>query len=282
MSATLQTTTAPATTLLDSLSCADPTAADLRDRAVFWREYLRTTPGLTTDQIARLEASCVALLARADRMDAPAPVPVLVAPVRAKAARKSPAAPKPAAIAAERFWTMHTEAVRAIREIYGDSWHSRAPLSETVVLSVPARLCTMTGPLGGKIKWRRDWRMPAGRYWDGAALPDCGLEVAPAPVDQGPLPGAGVAEIVAEQIKQDKRYRIVAAARVRHAQALRGGLKLSAGMNRGRYPRALWWQDAAAVRRELASALFNWKVSVGLVDGAEYGVDGERDLAGEG
>lgn len=33
--------------------------------------------------------------------------------------------------------------------------------------------------------------------------------------------------------------------------------------------------------RELASALYDWKVSVGLVDGPEFGVDTERELAGE-
>ena len=204
MSASLQTTFAPAA-LLDQLSNADPTSVDLRARAAFWRRYVETTPGLTSDQIARLEASCVALLARAGRMDAPAPVVAIVP----KAARKSPAAPKaPAktAMTAEQFWTLHGQAVARIRACLGENWGSHAP-RDSVTLTVPSRLCSMTGPLGSKIKWRRDWRMPAAQYWPNGALPDCGLEVAPPVVDQGPLPGAGMGNIIAYQILADKQHR---------------------------------------------------------------------------
>lgn len=204
MSASLQTTFAPVT-LLDQLSNADPTSADLRARAAFWRRYVETTPGLTSDQIARLEAACVALAARADHMDTPTPVVALVP----KMTRKSPATTKPAktsAMTAEQFWTLHGQAVAAIGACLGENWYSHAP-RESVTLTVPSRLCSMTGPLGGKIKWRRDWRMPAARYWPGGTLPDCGLDVAPPVGERRPLPGAGVAGIVAWQIVADKQHR---------------------------------------------------------------------------
>lgn len=206
MSAALETISAPATTLLDSLSCADPTATDLRTRAAFWREYLRTTPNLSADQIARLEASCMALLARADRMDAPAPVVELrTSRTKPDSVRVSRAA-KPAALTAERFWDLHRDAVQAIRTMHGPRWDIHAPLSDTVAVTVPAKLCAMTGPLGGKIKWRRDHRVPSGKYWPGGALPDCGLEVAPPVGERKPLPGAGMAAIIAHQIIADRQH----------------------------------------------------------------------------
>jgi hypothetical protein len=222
----------------------------------------------------------VALAARADQMDAPAPVVTLVP----KTTRKSPTAPAPKvtkvpAMTAERFWSLHGAAVDAICSCLGENWYSHAPLTETVVLTVPGRLCSMTGPLGGKIKWRRDWRVPAARYWPERTLPDCGLEIAPAPVDQGPLPGAGVAEIVAEQIKRDRRFNIVRKARMAHERFCH--IFGSFGL-RGSAYHVTSLAEAATIRRELASALFDWKVSAGLIDGAEYGVDAERDLAGEG
>ena len=281
MSAALETTFAPVT-LLDQLSNADPTSADLRARAAFWRRYVETTPGLTSDQVARIEASCVALIARADHMDAPAPVVALVhaaPPQRRGNVLPRVAKPKAApAMTAEQFWTLHGRAVAQIRACLGENWYSHTP-RDSVTLTVPSKLCSMTGPLGGKIKWRRDWRMPAAQYWPGGALPDCGLDVAPEPCDQGPLPGDGVAEIVAEQIKQDKRFNIIRKARVAHTRACEGGCG-SFGL-RGSAYHATSLARAAEIRRELASALFDWKVSVGLVDGAEYGVDAERELAGE-
>lgn len=210
MSAALQTIDAPATTLLDSLSCADPSSADLRARAAFWRRYVETTPELSTDQAFRIIANCVALDDRADRMDAPAPVVALVAHKTGlfthKVGRRSaPKVAKTPTIRPDEFWAMHTRAVDAVRNVWGDRWHVYG--LESVPVCVPSRLCTMTGPLGGKIKWRRDWRMPAAKYWPGGALPACGLEVAPPRRDKGPLPGAGVANIVAYQILADKQHR---------------------------------------------------------------------------
>lgn len=203
MSAALQTTAFHADTSLDRLTRPDPSSLDLRFRALFWRKYASgNAAGLTTEQYGRILSNCCTMEDVADRLDHPSPIVALVPRIPAK---RKPVQPAVATITAERFWSLHKQAVTAIWNAYGERWHSRAPLSETVCLTVPARLCAMTGPLGGKIKWRRDWRMPAAKYWPGGVLPDCGLLIAPPVRHQGPLPGAGMAAIVQYQIVADRQ-----------------------------------------------------------------------------
>ena len=172
-----------------ALTTLHPTPDDLRLRAVFWRKYLgQESPNLSTEQCRAVYTNCVEMLALADRMERPAPPVQLVArredalaPVRA--ARKPM---KPAAIGAERFWTLHSDAVRAMVARHGLSWKNDRP-DETVEITLPSRLCSYLGPLGGRIRWRRDHRVPGPEYWPGGALPE-GVEALPsAPRYDGPM-----------------------------------------------------------------------------------------------
>ena len=162
---------------LAALTCAHPTADDLRVRAEFWREYVRTTPGLSRTCAGLVDQNCAGMVRLADQMDNPAPVVSLV-PKRKVV--------KPAAIAAERFWELHSAAVSTITRAHGPSWRNDHP-EETVEVTLPVRLCSMIGKLGNRIRWRRDWRMPAAAYWAGGALPE-GVEALPvAPRYDGPM-----------------------------------------------------------------------------------------------
>lgn len=172
-------------TALDSLTAANPTAADLRVRVAFWRRYLATET-LAADQAARIAANCRAMEAAADRMDHPAPVvPLAIVPTSVKPIKTVKPA-KAAAIGAAEFWDLAGRAVRNLVAARGLSWRNSAP-EETLEFTLPARLCAYTGPLGGRIKWRRDHRLPAAKYWPNGALP-AGVEAAPsAPRYTGPM-----------------------------------------------------------------------------------------------
>lgn len=86
-------------------------------------------------------------------------------------------AKKPFALSASEFWSLHARAVDAISRVHGSRWQFTATF-DTVLITLPTRLCSWVGPLGGKIKWRRDHRMPDAKYWPGATLPD-GVVAAP-------------------------------------------------------------------------------------------------------
>jgi len=184
---------------LAALTCARPTADDLRVRAEFWREYVRTTPGLSRSCAGLVDQNCAATVRLADQMDNPAPVVVLV-PKRKVA--------KVAAIGASEFWELHSQAVSAITRAHGPSWRNDQP-EETCEVRLPARLCSMVGPLGGRIRWRRDWRMPAASWWPLGRLPE-GVEALPvAPRYNGPMDVSldWRTAIIAHQIIADKQQK---------------------------------------------------------------------------
>jgi hypothetical protein len=157
-------------TSLDRLTSADPSAADLRYRAEFWQRYVATasTEALSTDQAARIILNCVAMVDLADRMEAPRAPVVQLVPVKKSTAPKAPAKPK--MVSAAQFWTLHTFAVNRMIAVHGAQWKLTAP-EETVETRLPAKLCSYVGPLGGKITWRRDQRIPAAKYWPNGELP---------------------------------------------------------------------------------------------------------------
>lgn len=159
-------------TSLDRLTSAEPTAADLRYRAEFWRAYAkREAESLTVDQYCRIQDNCDSMLSAAARLEAPAAPVVKLATVRKTAATKAPKMPT-----AAEFWTLHTSAVDRIIAVHGARWKLTAP-QETAETRLPAKLCSYVGPLGGKITWRRDQRIPGAQYWPGGILP-VGVELA--------------------------------------------------------------------------------------------------------
>jgi len=92
------------------------------------------------------------------------------APAKAKPEpRKS--TPSTRRLGAREFWDMNSFAVHAIVNVYGTGWKCRAPLGETVLASVPAGLRSYKTPTGSTVRWLRDHRMPAARFWPGGALP---------------------------------------------------------------------------------------------------------------
>ena len=99
-----------------------------------------------------------------DGRPAPAEVPTAILRKRV--------AVKPKAIGAETFWASHGHAVAACAGRYGENWRIAAPMGETVLVTLPAKLCAYKGPLGTTIRYRRDHRMPGARYWPEGRLPD--------------------------------------------------------------------------------------------------------------
>lgn len=93
-------------------------------------------------------------------------------------ARKAPTARRTGGINAFQFWAQHGKAVEAIIAAYGLSWKVRAPHGETVLATVPT--CWRSGKTerGGIVRWSKDHRMPAARYWPEGRLPT-GLEITP-------------------------------------------------------------------------------------------------------
>lgn len=192
---------------LDRLTSPFPCADDLRARATFWRQYaFRESARIGSDQSRRILSNCEVMESLAREMDDPSPVASLVA--RQPRPRKVSIAGK---IDAPSFWGMHKAAVRAIAAEHGAAWYCDAPHA-TVEVTVPARLRSYVGPLGGRITWRRDWRMPAPRYWPGETLPP-GVEATPsAPRYTGSMgddhPSVVMIRLaVAEQIVRDRLLR---------------------------------------------------------------------------
>lgn len=100
------------------------------------------------------------------------------------AAYKSLAASKPATgrrvvrISALEFWQRHGAAVEAIRAVYGNGWKCRAPFGETELATVPPGWRSCKTERGTVLRWGRDHRVPAARYWPGQRLP-LGLSITP-------------------------------------------------------------------------------------------------------
>jgi hypothetical protein len=193
-------------TSLDHLTSAEPSAADLRYRAEFWRAYAkREADSLTVDQYCRIQDNCDGMLSAAARMDQPAAPVVQLVTAKKSTAPKAPAKPK--MVSAAEFWTLHTSAVDRIIAVHGARWKLTAP-DHTVETRLPAKLCSYVGPLGGKITWRRDQRMPSAQYWPGGVLP-AGIELANPGRDKADWATNGILERAEmarlEQIETDRR-----------------------------------------------------------------------------
>lgn len=192
---------------LDRLTSPFPSAEDLRARAAFWRQYaFRESGRLGSEQSRRILSNCDGMDHLALELDNPSPVARLVA--KQPRPRKQVIEGK---VSAPAFWSMHASAVRSIAAEHGERWFLTAP-ADTILVSVPTRLRSYIGPLGGRITWRRDWRMPAARYWPDGVLP-AGLELPPvAPRYTGPMGDnhpsmVMIRAAVAEQIVKDRLLR---------------------------------------------------------------------------
>ncbi|HTI81799.1 MAG TPA: hypothetical protein VL614_15225 [Acetobacteraceae bacterium] len=98
-------------------------------------------------------------------------------PVRVPAAPRRSLATAPA-VGAERFWQAAGAAQRAIIDAYGLHWAVRAPIGETILVTVPPRLRSFKSERGTTIRYRADHRLPAARFWPGGEIPAV-LEVTP-------------------------------------------------------------------------------------------------------
>jgi hypothetical protein len=96
--------------------------------------------------------------------------PFLVAP-KVKARAKAKAAPKPTFMDPFAFWTMHHAAVDKIRAVYGDFWSVRAPLGETELVAVDAKLRPSRKSGAFIVSYPRDNRFPAAKYWPAGEYP---------------------------------------------------------------------------------------------------------------
>jgi len=160
-------------TILDQLTAPMITPDLLRVRASYWRIVAdRHVRARRLAQADRLRINCEAMERQALEMET-APVTSIV-----PRAAKAKAAPRSSGIGASRFWDLHGQAVASIRLHYGPNWHCAAPRDMTIAVSLPPSLRSCIGPLGGKIRWGRDHRMPAAMFWPNGTLPD-GLIVAP-------------------------------------------------------------------------------------------------------
>lgn len=92
----------------------------------------------------------------------------------AKAKRAAPVT----AMDALQFWSQRSEAVAAINLIYGAQWSISAPTGETLLVSLPAKYRAYTTERGTKLRWNKDQRIPAARFWPKGELP-AGLEITP-------------------------------------------------------------------------------------------------------
>lgn len=156
---------------LNALTVTRPSSAELKARAAFWRKFAATIEIQDDKAHATyrlVTANCSDMDAAADAMAAGiAATQIVPLPVAPAAAAVRPAR-KPAGLTAEQFWTLQAAAVRSIEAVHGRRWFLSG---ETVCGTVPAKLCSYIGPLGGKIRYRRDHRLPAAQYWPDATIP---------------------------------------------------------------------------------------------------------------
>lgn len=93
-------------------------------------------------------------------------------------ARKVTKVLRTARMGALEFWHHRRLAVEAIGAVYGEDWGVKAPIGETVLVTVPPCWRSATTKRGTKLTWNKDCRMPAARYWPSGQLP-AGLEISP-------------------------------------------------------------------------------------------------------
>jgi hypothetical protein len=164
-------------TILDQLTAPMITPDVLRVRASYWRTVAdRHVRARRLAQADRLRANCEAMERQARELETtPAPASIATGSI---AIGRSKSAPRSCVVSASRFWELHSQAVTAIRSVYGANWRCHAPRDKTADVSLPPALRSCTGRLGGKIRWGRDHRMPAAMFWPHGMLPD-GLIIAP-------------------------------------------------------------------------------------------------------
>lgn len=67
-----------------------------------------------------------------------------------------------------------------VHATYGNRWRVMAKPAETVLVRLPASVCKYVGPRGGTIRYNRDQRLPAAKFWPGGQIPSVkGIEFAP-------------------------------------------------------------------------------------------------------
>ena len=229
---------------MHALTCVRPTGADLRSRAAFWRKWAMANPDMLS--VAAYQAvldNCDEMQSESLRLDNP-PAPVRLVPSLAKPTRKPVKAP---AIGAQEFWSLHSLAVRSIMAAHGARWRLVAP-EETIEVSVPPRLRSYVGPMGGRITWRRDWRVPAARWWPGAELP-AGVEASPPPpAHPWPTGDCPLARVNAAQAEQIVRDRALAATRIADQHGLEPG-----------YPAMLTKSEVSKERNVLKHQSFQYR-----------------------
>lgn len=76
-----------------------------------------------------------------------------------------------AGMSAFQFWHGHGQAVQAIIGEFGLNWKIKAPIGQTILVTVPP--CWRSGKTerGGTVRWSADHRMPSAGYWPGGELP---------------------------------------------------------------------------------------------------------------
>jgi hypothetical protein len=92
-------------------------------------------------------------------------------PAVVSAKRPARKAAKTRVMTAPEFWEAHALAKAAIMAVYGQGWACAAPIGETLIVTLPARILPSA-------RGTRLGRFPAARYWPGGVLPD-GIEVHP-------------------------------------------------------------------------------------------------------
>jgi hypothetical protein len=101
----------------------------------------------------------------------PSPAPaVATEPPKAPKEKAQKLAKEPV-LTAERFWDMRRAALEAICAEYGPRWGVLAPQHDTVMVTVPAKLRSYKTERGTTVRFHKDWRMPAARFWSGGRLP---------------------------------------------------------------------------------------------------------------
>lgn len=111
---------------------------------------------------------------------APSDAPVTPAAPKAKPVRKAaaPKVVKPVKLKALEFWALHGQAVSAISAVYGDQWQVTAPFGETALATLAVGYRSAKTERKTVLRWSKDQRIPAARYWPNGCLPD-GVTVTP-------------------------------------------------------------------------------------------------------
>lgn len=112
--------------------------------------------------LRRMHAAVVNAMATIHQLDASR----IVAAPKARAVRK--AADK---VSALQWFELRQRAHEAICAVYGERWKVCAPIGETVLASLPSALRNGKTERGTKLRWHRDHRLPAAKYWPDGVIP---------------------------------------------------------------------------------------------------------------